>query len=146
MIHFFLSFNRSGKNRLAKFYGSYDDEEKRKLISEVFRIASTRPMSWTNFVEFRKARLVYRRYAGLYFAVVADADMNPLSLLESIHLYVETLDVYFGKVCELDLIFNFNKCYEVLDEVFCAGCLMEPSTFEVRKRMENADRLIEPPR
>jgi hypothetical protein len=29
--------------------------------------------------------------------------------LETIHLFVEALDKYFGNVCELDLIFNFHK-------------------------------------
>ena len=28
---------------------------------------------------------------------------------ESIHLFVELLDQFFGNVCELDLVFNFNK-------------------------------------
>jgi len=30
-------------------------------------------------------------------------------MLELIHHYVESLDKYFGNVCELDIIFNFHK-------------------------------------
>jgi hypothetical protein len=30
-------------------------------------------------------------------------------MLEAIHLFVEILDVYFGNVCELDLVFRFDK-------------------------------------
>ena len=35
--------------------------------------------------------------------------------------YVELLDKYFGSVCELDIIFNFEKAYFVLDELLIAG-------------------------
>ena len=34
-------------------------------------------------------------------------------MLEAIHLFVEILDVYFGNVCELDLVFKFEKVYLV---------------------------------
>ena len=34
---------------------------------------------------------------------------NELLTLEIIHRYVELLDKYFGSVCELDIIFNFEK-------------------------------------
>ena len=34
--------------------------------------------------------------------------------------FVETLDQYFGNVCELDLIFNFDRAYNILDE--CIVC------------------------
>ena len=41
--------------------------------------------------------------------------------LELIHRYVEVLDKYFGSVCELDIIFNFEKAYFILDELILAG-------------------------
>lgn len=31
--------------------------------------------------------------------------------------YVELLDKYFGSVCELDIIFNYEKAYFMLDEL-----------------------------
>ena len=34
---------------------------------------------------------------------------NELITLEVIHRYVELLDKYFGSVCELDIIFNYEK-------------------------------------
>ena len=63
----------------------------------------------SNFVEFRTARVVYRRYAGLFFCVCVDSADNELAYLEGIHLFVEVLDAFFGNVCELDLVFNFYK-------------------------------------
>jgi AP-2 complex subunit sigma-1 len=56
--------------------------------------------------------------------------------LEAIHLFVEVLDAYFGNVCELDLVFNFYKVYEILDEMFTAGELMESSKAVVLSRIE----------
>ncbi len=50
-----------------------------------------------------------------------DVTDNELLLLESIHVFVELLDRYFGNVCELDLVFNFHKVYTILDEYILSG-------------------------
>lgn len=57
-------------------------------------------------------KIVYRRYAGLFFCVCVDANDNELAYLEAIHFFVEVLDASFGNVCELDLVFNFYKVSE----------------------------------
>ena len=57
-------------------------------------------------------KIVYRRYAGLFFCVCVDANDNELAYLEAIHFFVEVLDSFFGNVCELDLVFNFYKVSE----------------------------------
>ncbi|CAG8646207.1 2430_t:CDS:2 [Paraglomus occultum] len=67
------------------------------------------------------------RYASLYFAAGVDWDENELYVLEVIHRYVQVLDEYFGNVCELDIIYNFEKAYQVLDELMIGGELQEPS-------------------
>jgi hypothetical protein len=74
----------------------------------------------SNFVEFRSLKIVYRRYAGLFFCVCVDANDNELSYLEAIHFFVEVLDQFFGNVCELDLVFNFYKVGGCL-VVYCSG-------------------------
>lgn len=71
----------------------------------------------SNFVEFRNNRIVYRRYAGLFFCACVDANDNELAYLEALHFFVEVLDSFFGNVCELDLVFNFYKVRRGLD--FC---------------------------
>lgn len=60
-------------------------------------------------MKFRNNKIVYRRYAGLFFCVCVDANDNELAYLEAIHFFVEVLDAFFGNVCELDLVFNFYK-------------------------------------
>lgn len=68
--------------------------------------ARSRPLAPS---QFRTYKIIYRRYAGLYFTFCVDVTDNELAYLEGIHLFVEMLDHYFGNVCELDLVFNFHK-------------------------------------
>lgn len=70
---------------------------------------------------YQNHKLCYRRYAGLYFIISIDLQDNELSYLESIHFFVEILDVYFNNVCEVDLVFNFYKLYFIMDEVYLGG-------------------------
>ena len=84
--------------------------------------------------------MVYRRYAGLFFIQCTTPATSPLASLESIHLFVETLDEYFGNVCELDLVFNFWKVYQVVDEVFLGGEWEEGSKRAVLARLAQLDK------
>jgi len=86
---------------------------------------------------------VYRRYASLFFVTGISATDNELITLEIIHRYVEILDRYFGNVCELDLIFNFQKAYFVLDELIIAGEMQESSKKSVLKVISQQDQLEE---
>ncbi len=80
------------------------------LHQQVHRLIAPRDQKHqSNFVEFRSLKIVYRRYAGLFFCVCVDANDNELAYLEAIHFFVEVLDSFFGNVCELDLVFNFYK-------------------------------------
>ncbi|ERF73015.1 AP-2 complex subunit sigma [Endocarpon pusillum Z07020] len=159
VLSFILIQNRQGKTRLAKWYAPYTDEEKVKLKGEVHRLIAPRDQKYqSNFVEFRSApsasgstaiarqnlsstKIVYRRYAGLFFCVCVDANDNELAYLEAIHFFVEVLDQFFGNVCELDLVFNFYKVYAILDEVFLAGEIEETSKQVVLTRLEHLDKL-----
>ena len=63
--------------------------------------------------------------------------------LEVIHRYVEVLDRWFRNVCELDIIFNFQMAFTILDEVIIAGELEESSkrvVLNALKRMEELHR------
>ncbi len=87
--------------------------------------------------------------------------------LEIIHRYVELLDKYFGsvsftiknylcnrtgfnqflfiflQVCELDIIFNFEKAYFILDELLLGGEVQETSKKNVLKAVAAQDLLQE---
>eukprot|EP00768_Dysnectes_brevis_P004154 gnl/Dysnectes_brevis/2962_a3643_1963.p1 GENE.gnl/Dysnectes_brevis/2962_a3643_1963~~gnl/Dysnectes_brevis/2962_a3643_1963.p1 ORF type:complete len:141 (+),score=11.82 gnl/Dysnectes_brevis/2962_a3643_1963:36-458(+) len=125
MIRFFLIQNRVGRTRLSKWYISMTSEEKRKLETEIHRLLTSRNAKFTNFIEFRNYKIIYRRYAGLYFTFCVDTDDNELAMYEAIHLFVETLDDFFGQVTELHLVYNFHQVYCICDEVFLGGQIAE---------------------
>lgn len=68
---------------------------------------------------------------------------NELLTLEIVHRYVELLDKYFGNVCELDIIFNFEKAYFILDEFIIGGEIQETSKKTAVKAIEDSDMLQE---
>lgn len=47
---------------------------------------------------------------------------------------------YFHNVCELDLVFNFWKVIQLLDEMFLAGELVESSKQVILERMHLLDK------
>ncbi|CAL9114822.1 unnamed protein product [Musa textilis] len=143
MIHFVLLISRQGKVRLTKWYSPYSQKERTKVIRELSGLILARGPKLCNFVEWRGYKVVYRRYASLYFCMCIDADDNELEILEIIHHFVEILDRYFGSVCELDLIFNFHKAYYILDEILIAGELQESSKKTVARLIAAQDSLVE---
>lgn len=49
----------------------------------------------------------------------------------------------FAQVCELDIIFNFEKAYFILDEFLMGGEIQDTSKKSVLKAIEQADLLQE---
>ncbi|KAG8457263.1 hypothetical protein KFE25_011937 [Diacronema lutheri] len=126
MIRFVLMVNKQGQTRLAQYVNMHNIEERCALEAEVIRKCLSRNESQCSFFEFRGYKVVYRRYASLFFIVgVEGDDENELAILEFIHALVETLDRYFENVCELDIMFNLEKAHFVLDEMVMNGAIIE---------------------
>lgn len=58
-------------------------------------------------------------------------------------LFVIIVFVFIFQVCELDIIFNFEKAYFILDEFLLGGEVQETSKKNVLKAIEQADLLQE---
>ena len=129
-IKWVLLISRQGKVRLSKWYGTMSQKNKNKIVKDVTQLvlarrvrsrgrppATDRTVAYVQFYRVQgcvcrpvvqrltgpDTKVVYRRYASLFFvAGIAQGD-NELVTLEIIHRYVEVLDRYFGNVCELDL-------------------------------------------
>jgi len=102
------------------------------MESEIIRKCLSRNELQCSFAEYRNYKVIYRRYASLFFIVGVDGDdENELSILEFIHALVETLDRYFENVCELDIMFNLEKAHFILDEMVMNGCIVETNKANV---------------
>jgi len=139
MIQFVLLFSRQGKLRLQKYYTSQPESNKKKLSRDIISKILSRKPKMSSFLEWRDLKIIYKRYASLYFCCAVDQTDNELLTLEIIHRYVELLDKYFGSVCELDIIFNFEKAYYMLDELLIGGEIQETSKKNVLKAIAAQD-------
>ncbi|KAI9292136.1 putative APS1-AP-1 complex subunit [Neoconidiobolus thromboides FSU 785] len=140
-IKFMLLISRQGKLRLAKWFLTMSNKEKTKIVKEVTQMVLSRKAKMCNFLEYKDSTIVYRRYASLFFVTNIEAGDNELVTLEILHRYVEILDKYFGNVCELDLIFNFNKAYFILDELIINGEMQESSKKAVSRAVAQQDAM-----
>eukprot|EP01101_Sappina_pedata_P009642 TRINITY_DN5686_c0_g1_i1.p2 TRINITY_DN5686_c0_g1~~TRINITY_DN5686_c0_g1_i1.p2 ORF type:complete len:166 (-),score=67.20 TRINITY_DN5686_c0_g1_i1:129-599(-) len=145
MIHFLMLVSRQGKVRLTKWYSAFTQKEKGRICRELSNMVISRPQKLCNFLEWKNYKIIYKRYASLYFVMCVDSTDNELCHLEVIHHFVEILDRYFGNVCELDLIFNFHKAYFILDELIMCGELQETSEKAVLRIVAQQDILQENP-
>ena len=151
MIDFMLVVNRQGKHRMSRWYGSLMLAQRDSLSKSVTEVVLARSPKSPQILEHKGHRVLYRRYASLFFimgikrAAVSgeDDDENELLVLEWIHRFVETLDAYFGNVCELDLIFNYSKAFAIWDEMVVGGRLVESSSRLIVNNIFAIDERIE---
>ena len=124
-IRFLLLVNKQGQTRLATYNEIVPLEERRQIEDEIVRKCLTRSEKQCSFLEHRGLKVIYRRYASLYFVVGVDDQENELAIYEFIHCVVETLDRHFGNVCELDIMFHLEKAHYILDEMMMNGAILE---------------------
>ena len=95
---------------------------KAKIVKDVTQLVLARRTRMCNFLEYKgvlllslicfiwavsydlwwaDSKVVYRRYASLFFVCGIGPSDNELVTLEIIHRYVEVLDRYFGNVSHL---------------------------------------------
>uniref|UniRef100_A0A804QK23 AP complex mu/sigma subunit domain-containing protein n=1 Tax=Zea mays TaxID=4577 RepID=A0A804QK23_MAIZE len=101
--------------KLAKKLGELDplmkpkqDQSKTNLQS-LMSAAIPNVIGWIAISFAKGTKMVYKHLATLYFVFVFDSSENELAMLDLVQVFVETLDRCFKNVCELDIIFNFNK-------------------------------------
>ncbi|RDW62824.1 clathrin coat assembly protein ap19 [Coleophoma crateriformis] len=158
-IHYLILLSRQGKVRLAKWFTTLSPKEKAKIIKDVSQLVLARRTRMCNFLEYKDSKIVYRRYASLFFIAGCSSTDNELITLEIVHRYVEQMDKYYGNVCELDIIvwlpgkisglwtdadrgqFNFQKAYFILDELLLAGEMQESSKKNVLRVISAQDSI-----
>ncbi|KAK1651752.1 hypothetical protein QYE76_069557 [Lolium multiflorum] len=104
-------------------------------------VARGRPMVQQYKLLEEGTKLVYKHLAKLYFVFAFDSSENELAMLDLVHVFVETLNRCFKNVCELDIVFNFNKLHTVLDEMILGGQVIETNSEEIMRSVEEIARL-----
>lgn len=72
---------------------------------------------------------------------MVDSSESELAILDIIRTFVETLDVFFRNVCELDIIFNMDKVHYVLDEIIQGGMVIETKKEDTLRSIQDMAKL-----
>ena len=124
-MDFILLINKQGKVRLVKWYREGIDGD--KIIKELSTLIPMRKKNMSNIYETGGMKVIYKRFASLYFIVGIGKDSNELIVSDMIQRYVEVMDREYGNVCELDIVFNYQLAYNTLNELVIEGKFYEPS-------------------
>uniref|UniRef100_A0A671GAS0 AP complex subunit sigma n=1 Tax=Rhinolophus ferrumequinum TaxID=59479 RepID=A0A671GAS0_RHIFE len=88
-------------------------------------------------------KLIYRYYATLCFVFCVDSSENELGILDLIQVFVETLDMCFENVCELNLIFHADKVHTILAEMVMRGVVLETNVNEMVTQIDAQNNALE---
>uniref|UniRef100_A0A7S1GN97 AP complex subunit sigma n=1 Tax=Cyclophora tenuis TaxID=216820 RepID=A0A7S1GN97_CYCTE len=150
MISFLLMVNKQGQTRLSSYYEWISMEERVALESEIIRKCLSRSELQCSFLEYRGYKVIYRRYASLFFIVGTKPDIdagenadnkeNELGMLEFIHTLVETMDKWAGSICELDIMYQLEQVHFLLDEMVQNGYVVETNKANILRPLDLMER------
>ncbi len=138
MIKCLLIFNDHGKARLVRFYDETDFETQQRILKVLHDIVSSRDATSSCCFHFdnlpvdlfpeNEAKVIYRHFASLYFVVVADSAESELGVLDLLQVFVHVLDQCFENICELDIVYHYDRVNYVLDELIMTGMVLETNS------------------
>jgi AP-4 complex subunit sigma-1 len=122
-------------------------EERVALESEIIRKCLSRSELQCSFLEYRGYKVIYRRYASLFFILGTRPDVgqtenheNELGMLEFIHTLVETMDRWAGSICELDIMYQLEQVHFLVDEMVQNGYIVETGKMNVLRPLDLMER------
>ena len=143
MIKIALIFNINGKSRYIRVYDdswikeecivvndSNSDTIHSVVIKEIYNKIKGRKVSDWNIIEELDClkeghRVIYRKYATLFFVFIVDDGESELAMIDLIQNCVQLLEKNFPDVCEYHLVFNPDMVYSIMDEVIMDGMVTE---------------------
>ena len=60
--------------------------------------------------------------------MIADSCESELGVLDLLQVFVHVLDSCFENICELDIVYHYDRVNYVLDEMVMAGMVMETNS------------------
>ncbi len=122
-----LIFNDYGKPRLVRFYDQTMESD--TVMSAVYDSVRGRPGDACNIVEYGETdKIIYRHFASLFFCVVVDTAESELAILDLLQVFVYVLDKTFENICELDIVYGYERVNHVLNEVIMSGMVLETNS------------------
>jgi AP-3 complex subunit sigma len=123
------------------------EEEQQAVIRKIFKQVSSRPETFCNYLEGcvpefgDSTKIIYRNYASLFIIFAVDQQESDLGILDLIQVFVESLDICFETVCELDLIFHSDKVHYIIDEIISAGMVLETNLTLIMQAINDQKKL-----
>mmetsp|Transcript_40847 Transcript_40847/g.108274 ORF Transcript_40847/g.108274 Transcript_40847/m.108274 type:complete len:157 (-) Transcript_40847:127-597(-) len=147
MIKSVIVINNQGKPRILRFYTQVPTDRQKDILKSVYAIVSSRidencccfAEDPVNLGEDHK--IIYRHFATLYFIFIVDSAESELGILDLIQVFVQVLDSCFENVCELDLIYHFDKVNYILDELVMSGMVLETNADLIIASIKDAKKL-----
>ncbi|XP_028398645.1 AP-4 complex subunit sigma-1-like [Dendronephthya gigantea] len=139
MFRYILILTKEGRTRFSKYYVDLEREERVLTEAEIGRKCLQRRADQCTFMEYKDHKIVYRRYASLYFVAGVDMDENELAVSEFIQNIVETLNSYFKNVTEMHIMCHIDKVHMILDEMIVNGDVVESRRKNVLAMMRVID-------
>ena len=145
MIKSVMIINNQGKPRLVRFYVDTPIDEQKIQVKRIHNMVSKRSdevcCCFAVDPKHPQWKVVYRHYATLYFIFVVDDAESELGILDLLQVFVQVLDTCFENVCELDLIYHFDRVNYILDELVMGGMVLETNVESILAALNDAKKL-----
>ncbi|KAH9509148.1 AP-4 complex subunit sigma-1 [Bulinus truncatus] len=123
MIHFFLIANKQGRIRLRRNYQNVQENEREIRDASVINKCLVRSKTQCNFFSHDNMTIVYRKFTNLTLICGTSKDENELAIQELLNVFMDCIGAYFQHVTEMDIVYNIERVYIILDELIANGCV-----------------------
>jgi AP-3 complex subunit sigma len=73
-------------------------------------------------------KIIYRHFASLFFVMIVDSSESELGILDLLQVFVHVMDSCFENICEVDIVYHYDRVNYVLDELIMAGMVLETNS------------------
>lgn len=91
-------------------------------------------------IESPDEKIIYRHFASLYFVVIADSCESELGVLDLLQVFVHVLDSCFENICELDIVYHYDRVNYVLDEIVMGGMVLETNSEVILQTIQEVNK------
>ncbi|CAG5114766.1 unnamed protein product [Candidula unifasciata] len=122
MIQFILIVNKQGRVRIRRNYHHVEKNEQEQRDSAVINKCLTRTNKQCNYFSHEAVTIVYKRFTNLCL-ICGVTNENELAIQELLNVFMDCLGSYFQNVSELDIVYNMERVYMILDEIIVNGSI-----------------------